>query len=69
MIRRLFEKLKPIKPRQPHLPQTNVSGSASRKLNPYQLVYWRSDWSESKTRRNNTKYWEFEIQHNGLRLP
>jgi hypothetical protein len=27
MIRRLFEKLKLIKPRQPHLPQTNVSGS------------------------------------------
>ena len=25
MIRRLFEKLKLIKPRQPHLPQTNVS--------------------------------------------
>lgn len=27
MLRRLFEKLKLIKPRQPHLPQTNVSGS------------------------------------------
>ncbi|MBB5334497.1 hypothetical protein [Chryseobacterium koreense] len=27
MIRRLFEKLKLIKPRQPYLPQTNVSGS------------------------------------------
>jgi hypothetical protein len=27
MILRLFEKLKLIKPRQPHLPQTNVSGS------------------------------------------
>lgn len=26
-MRRLFEKLKLIKPRQPHLPQTNVSGS------------------------------------------
>jgi len=53
----------------PQLQQCNVSGSASRKPNPYQLVYWRSDWSESKTRRNNTKYWEFEIEHNGLRLP
>jgi hypothetical protein len=51
------------------LQQTDVSGSASRKPNPYQLVYWRSDWSESKTRRNNAKYWEFEIEHNGLRLP
>lgn len=27
MIRRLLEALKLIKPRQPHLPQTNVSGS------------------------------------------
>jgi hypothetical protein len=26
MIRRLFEKLKLIKPRRQHLPQTNVSG-------------------------------------------
>lgn len=26
MIRRLFEKLKLVKPRQPHLPQTNVIG-------------------------------------------
>jgi hypothetical protein len=69
MYRRLLELLKLVKPRQTHLPQTNVSGSASRKPNPYQLVYWRSDWTESKTRRNNTKYWEFEIEHNGLRLP
>ena len=69
MYKRLLELLKLVKPRQTHLPQTNVSGSASRKPNPYQLVYWRSDWTESKTRRNNTKYWEFEIEHNGLRLP
>ena len=67
MLRRLFEKLKLIKPRQPHLPQTNVSGSASR--NPYQLVWYRSDWSKSKTEKNNAKYWEWEIMHNGFRCP
>lgn len=39
------------------------------KKNPYTLVFYRSDWSEGKTRRNNTKYWEWEIKHNGLRLP
>ena len=33
MIRRLFEKLKLIKPRQPHLPQTNVSGSLHSAMN------------------------------------
>ena len=68
-MKRLIEKLKLMFTRQPRFRQTCVSGSASRKPNPYQLVYWRSDWSESKTRRNNTKYWEFEIEHNGLRLP
>ncbi len=36
MLRRLFEKLKLIKPRQPHLPQTNVVGSA---------VYVTVDWA------------------------
>lgn len=51
------------------LNKTDVSGSASRKPNPYQLVYWRSDWSESKTSRNNAKYWEWEIKHNGFRCP
>lgn len=29
MLRRLFEKLKLVKPRQPHLPQTNVRRSFS----------------------------------------
>ena len=33
MIRRLFKKLKLIKPRQPHLPQTNVSGSLHSAMN------------------------------------
>jgi len=69
MIRRLFEKLKLIKPRQPHLPQTNVSGSASRKPNPYQLVWYKQGWSKTRTEKNNAKYWLFEIEHNGLRLP
>jgi hypothetical protein len=69
MIRRLFEKLKLIKLRQLHLPQTNVSGSASRKPNPYQLVWYNTKWSKKRTEKNNAKYWKFEIEHNGLRLP
>lgn len=40
-----------------------------RKPNPYTLVYWRSNWSKNKTLRNNTRYWEFEVKHNGLKLP
>lgn len=35
MMRSLFEKLGLIKPRQPHLPQTNVSGSTYR----YPMTY------------------------------
>lgn len=44
-------------------------GNDSKKHNPYRLVYYRSDWSESKTKRNNTNYWRFEIEHNGFKLP
>lgn len=66
-MKRLIEKLKLMFARQPRLQQTAVSGSASR--NPYQLVWYRSDWSESKTEKNNAKYWEWEIMHNGFRCP
>lgn len=69
MLRRFFEKLRLIKPRQPHLPQTNASGSASRKPNPYELVWYKQGWSKTRTEKNNAKYWKFEIEHNGLRLP
>ena len=69
MYRRLLELLKLVKPRQPHLPQTNVSGSASRKPNPYQLIWYKKGWSKTRIEKNNAKYWQFEIEHNGLRLP
>lgn len=69
MYKRLLELLKLIKPRQPHLPQTNISGSASRKPNPYKLVWYRADWSKTKTEKNNAKYWEWEIVHNGFKCP
>lgn len=69
MIRRLLEALHLIKPQKPRLQKTDVSGSASRNINPYKLYYWRSGWSESKTRKNNTKYWEWEIKYNGFKLP
>lgn len=46
-----------------------VSGSASRKPNPYELVWYKQGWSKTRTEKNNAKYWQFEIEHNGLRLP
>ncbi len=69
MIRRLLELLHLIKPQKPRLPQTNVSGSASRKPNPYQLVWYKQGWSENRVRKNNSKYWEWEIVHNGFKCP
>lgn len=44
------------------------SENGNTKQNPYKLVCWRADWSEAKTNRNNSKYWEWEVKHNGLRL-
>ena len=54
---------------KPDLQQADVSGSASRKPNPYQLVWYKQGWSENRVRKNNSKYWEWEIVHNGLRCP
>ena len=68
MIRRLLELLHLTKTRQPRLQQTDVSGSASRKSNPYQLIWYKQGWSEDRVRKNNSKYWEWEIVHNGFKL-
>jgi hypothetical protein len=59
----------PCLPRQPHLPQPNVSGSASCNPNPYQLIWYKQRWSEKRIRKNNSKYWEWEIVHNGFKCP
>ena len=48
---------------------TFVQGSASAKANPYTLVWYRADWSKTKTEKNNTKYWEWEIMYNGFKCP
>ncbi len=69
MYIRLLELLHLIKPLQPRLQQTDVSGSASRKSNPYQLVWYKQGWSENRVKKNNSKYWEWEIVHNGFRCP
>ena len=67
MYRRILELLKLIKPQKTHLQQTDVIGSASRKPNPYQLVWYRQGWSKNTVRKNNSKYWEWEIVHNGFK--
>lgn len=39
------------------------------KKNPHTLVWYRHDWSEEKTAKNNRKFWAWEIKRNGLRVP
>lgn len=39
------------------------------KTNPYQIIWYRKGWSERKIQKNNAKYWEWEIENNGLTIP
>jgi hypothetical protein len=55
--------------RKPALNKPAVSISASPKANPYALVWYRADWSKTKTEKNNAKYWEWEIMYNGFKCP
>ncbi len=36
--------------------------------NPYQLVWYNVNWSETKTAKNNAKYWKWEVENNNLKL-
>jgi hypothetical protein len=49
----------------PNCTKPRVSGSTSK--NPYELIYYKKGWSENKTRKNNIKYWQWEIDNNGFR--
>jgi hypothetical protein len=53
MIRILFEKLKLIKPRQPHLPQTNVSGSLHSESDTLKEI-WKYTCSKCGKGNNDT---------------
>lgn len=57
MIRRLLEILNLIKPLK----------TSSKKQNPYTLLWYRKGWSENKVKKNNSKYWEWEMIHNGFK--
>jgi hypothetical protein len=34
--------------------------------NPYQLIWYKQGWSEQRIKKNNTKYWEWEIKYNNF---
>ena len=38
----------------------------TKKKNPYKLMESKEGWSLTRIAENNAKYWEFEIEHNGL---
>ncbi len=57
MIRRLLQVLGLIKP----------SKTSLKKQNPYILIWYRKGWSENKVKKNNSKYWEWEMIHSGFK--
>ena len=38
----------------------------SKKTNPYNLEYYRFDWSQSKIDKNNKNYWDWLIKYEGF---
>jgi hypothetical protein len=32
--------------------------------NPYTLIWYRQGWSEHRIKKNNAKYWKWEVKHN-----
>ncbi len=42
---------------------------SSQKKNPYKLVWYNQDWTQKRTDQNNIRYWKWEQEHNGLKLP
>ena len=69
ILQKLLELLRLVKSSKSYLTQVNVNGSVSRNPNPYMLIWYRSDWSMTKIKKNNTNYWEWEIVHNGFKCP
>lgn len=54
-----FKKNTPIKPHPIEPP--------SKSKNPYELIYYKQEWSAKRTRKNNDKFWEWEILNNGFK--
>lgn len=47
--------------------QYNCNASSENKQNnPYMLLWYKQGWSENLIAANNTRYWQWEIDHNGF---
>lgn len=42
------------------------SASSEKKQNPYELIWYMQGWSKTRVKKNNTKYWQWEINYNGF---
>jgi len=54
---------------QGHEANTMLAAVRDKKKNPFQLIWYKAEWSEARTAKNNQKFWEWEIKHNGFRCP
>ena len=61
-ILQYFKKIKLLSLFKRKQPPTKVD--AEIKKNPYELVWYRQGWSEQKTAKNNSKFWEWEWENN-----
>ncbi len=52
MLRKILESLNLVKTIPP------------KPTNPYSLLWYRQGWSESKIKKNNTKFWKWEALNN-----
>lgn len=61
-IKRLLKSRK----KQCNIQNVVCSASSEKQQNPYTLLWYKQGWSEKRTAINNTKYWKWEIDHNGF---
>lgn len=45
-----------------------VGSESQVKKNPFKLIWYNSDMTENQISENNTRYWEWEIKYNNLKL-
>lgn len=54
------------KKKQCNIQNVVCSASSKKKPNPYKLIWHKKGWSKTRIEKNNAKYWQFEIDHNGF---
>ena len=47
--------------------KTLVKKKITKSKNPYNLIWYKEGWSKTRTEKNNTKYWLWEMEFNGFK--